>query len=1128
MLSAEIENKLNKYKIMQLDTSIPNENLLPGRSSQGAPNLIEEVWRLYDRALAATSNGIAIADAMQPDLPVVYCNPAFEKITGYDRSEIIGRNCRFLQGPDTDRAAVDRIRVALREQHDCKVVLKNYRKDGTPFWNEFTISPVRDSNGCVTHFIGVQSDITDRKLAEEALQQAEAKYRSIFENATEGIFQTAPDGRFLSVNPALARIYGYDSPAETIAKCSAKTIYADRDRRDEFIAEISQTGSLKEFESLVYRKDGSTTWISENVREVRSSSGELLYYEGTVAQIADRKRAEAALRDREYWLKTALDAVPDAIVLRDSEGRWSIANDCALKLLGWETADYRGKTTAELATFASTRVREILLAWQETDETTWQARRMTSCSQTIPLPTGGSNWFEVRKVPLFNPDGSRKGMVLAGRDRTQEIEAEAALRDSEQRFRAIFERAAIGMAVTTIEGTAIATNPAFQAMLGRSESELRGTSLDDRAHPEDAKADRQQRRQLAAGTQSAYQIEKRYLRKDGSVRWGRLSASAIGSSQGTPHLILEMVEDITDRKLAESALLQNEAKWRSLILNSSDIITILDGSGGIVYESPSLETVLGYEPEELTGQMVLDYFHADDRGSIVASYEKLLANPADPIAFEGRFRRADGSWCFLEAVGINLLADAAVRGIVVNSRDITARKQAEYRLSRINECFLGFGSSSADNIQRLTALAGELLGGSFAVCSRLENGMLRAIATWQAPPDYPELDRAEGHICYGAICKGTTEPIAIQDLQNTSYARTDSSVARYRLQTYIGQAVRRGNSYTGALCVLYDEPIALTAADCQAIGIIAAAIGVEEERAAAAELDRQKSQELQTALHELQQTQMQLVQTEKMSSLGQMLAGIAHEINNPVGFVAGNICHVSTYVLDLLELVQKYQEAYPNPPAAIKTHTDDIDLDFLIEDLPKLLNSMKIGCDRIVEIIQTLRNFSRIDEAKIKETDIHEGLESTLLMLNNRLKSKVNRPGIEVIKEYGDLPKIECHPGQLNQVFMNILANAIDAVEEMGDRADLAEPTITIKTELAGDRSIRIRIQDNGPGIPEDRIVRLFDPFFTTKPVGKGTGLGLSISHQIVVKKHGGKLHCFSEVGKGTEFIIELPIKFAN
>ncbi|TAF27082.1 MAG: PAS domain S-box protein [Oscillatoriales cyanobacterium] len=924
-------------------------------------------------------------------------------------------------------------------------------------------------------------------------------------------------------------MYGYDSPSELIAKCSANNLYADRTRRAEFIAEISRVGSLKEFESCVIRLDGSTTWISENVREVEGENGELLYYEGTVAEIADRKQAEAALRDREYWLKTAIDAVPDALNLTDSEGRWLIANDCALQLLGLDTADYQGKTTAELASAADPRVREILLTWQETDETTWEAATLACTRQVVPLPTGGSNLFEVRKVPLFNPDGSRKGMAVAGRDITQEVEAEAALRDSEQRFRAIFERAAIGMAVATLEGVAIATNQAFQAMLGRSSAELRGVSLDGWAHPEDAKADRPLRQQLADGERQAYQIEKRYLRCDGSIRWGRLSASAIDSSHGKPQFILEMVEDITDRKLAESALVQNEAKWRSLILNSSDIITILDACGRIVYESPSVETVLGYEPEEIVGEIALDFVHPDDLPSVMSDGEKLIANPADPIALEGRFRRADGSWCFLEGVGINLLADPTVSGIVLNSRDMTARRQAEYRLSKINECFLGFTTDAADNIQRLTSLAGELLGGSSAIYSRVGGGLLRAIATWQTPPDYPEVDRAENHVCTDVCHQASDRPVVISDLQNTIYGQIDPAVIRYQLQSYLGQAVRLRDDYVGVMCVVYTESFAPTEADCKLIGIIAGAIGVEEERAASADRDRQKSQELQTALCELQQTQMQLVQTEKMSSLGQVLAGIAHEINNPVGFVAGNLCHVRGYVLDLLDIVQMYREECPNPPAKIQKQAEDIDLEFLAEDLPKLLNSMHTGCERIVEIIQTLRNFSRADEAKFKPADIHEGLESTLLMLNSRLKAKAHWQGIEVIKEYGELPQIQCHPGQLNQVFMNILANAIDALEESSSQAKKTPnsscPTITIKTEMIDDKRICIRIADNGPGIPQDNIVRLFDPFFTTKPVGKGTGLGLSISHQIVVEKHKGKLQCISEPGKGTEFIIEIPIR---
>ncbi|MCZ0898558.1 PAS domain S-box protein, partial [Microcoleus sp. HI-ES] len=656
-------------------------------------------------------------------------------------------------------------------------------------------------------------------------------------------------------------------------------------------------------------------------------------------------------------MKTAINAVPDAINLTDSEGRWLIANDCALQLLGWETADYQGKTTAELAAAADPRVREILLTWQETDETTWQAGTLTSSRQIVPLPTGGSNLFEVRKVPLFNPDGSRKGLAVAGRDITQEMAADAALRDSEQRFRAIFERAAIGMVVATLEGVAIATNPAFQAMLGISEAQLRGVGIDDCAHPEDAQSSRELRQQLVAGSREAYQIEKRYLRQDGSIRWGRLSASVIDSSQGTPQFILQMVEDITDRKQAQSALLQNEAKWRSLILNSSDIITILDESGRIVYGSPSVETVLGYEPLELAGQIAVDFIHPDDLPSLMSDGEKLIANPGDPIALEGRFRRADGSWCFLEGVGINLLADTAVNGIVINSRDMTARRQAEYRLSKINECFLGFTTDASDNIQRLTSLAGELLGGSCAIYSRIGGGLLRAIATWQAPPDYPLVDRAEGHICTDVCSKGSDRAVAIPDLQNTIYGQIDPAVIRYQLRSYLGQAVRLGDNYVGAMCVLYTESIAPTEADCKLIGIIAGAIGVEEERAAAADRDRQKSQELQTALRELQQTQMQLVQTEKMSSLGQVLAGIAHEINNPVNFIYGNLSYTSEYTQKLLKILQLYQKEYPQPSARIVDSREDFEIDYLIEDLQKILASMKLGDDRIRDKVLSLLTF---------------------------------------------------------------------------------------------------------------------------------------------------------------------------
>ncbi|MEO0840550.1 MAG: ATP-binding protein [Cyanobacteria bacterium J06643_5] len=288
--------------------------------------------------------------------------------------------------------------------------------------------------------------------------------------------------------------------------------------------------------------------------------------------------------------------------------------------------------------------------------------------------------------------------------------------------------------------------------------------------------------------------------------------------------------------------------------------------------------------------------------------------------------------------------------------------------------------------------------------------------------------------------------------------------------------------------------------------------------------DRTQAQaKLQTTLDELRSTQTQLIQTEKMSSLGQMVAGVAHEINNPVSFVYGNINHVNEYITDILELIELYQQELPNPGEDIEEKLEDMELDFVKEDLPKILTSMKMGATRIREIVLSLRNFSRLDEADMKEVDIHEGIESTLLILQNRLKSKPNRTGIEIIKNYNKLPHIECFPGQLNQTFMNILSNAIDVLEEGRDKFGMQNPQISINTELIDNKKIAVRIADNGMGMTEEVKNKLFDPFFTTKPVGKGTGLGLSITYQIIVEKHQGKLYCVSEPGKGTEFVIEIP-----
>ena len=372
---------------------------------------------------------------------------------------------------------------------------------------------------------------------------------------------------------------------------------------------------------------------------------------------------------------------------------------------------------------------------------------------------------------------------------------------------------------------------------------------------------------------------------------------------------------------------------------------------------------------------------------------------------------------------------------------------------------------------------------------------------------------------------------SVADVSQAGFQKCyQEALERFQIKAHVVFPLMEGDKLWGLLCVHQcSQTRNWQEGEIKFITQVATQLSVALSQANLLSQTREQAEQLTQTLKDLQKAQIQIIQSEKMASLGQLVAGVAHEINNPISFIQGNLEHAQQYNKDLVEALRLYQQNYPEPVRKVKQFLDTIEINYILEDLPNLFQSMQTGTDRICEIISSLRNFSRLDEAEFKRVDIHEGIDSTLMILKNRLKEASKSADIQIVKDYDQLPLVECYPGQLNQVLMNLLANAIDALEEYNQKRTAEEikakpARIRISTSTINQEWVEISISDNGVGMSKEMYSHIFDPFFTTKPVGKGTGLGLSISYQIITEKHGGKLYCHSEPGEGTEFVIEIPL----
>ena len=1018
---------------------------------------------LYDLTLPTKSCGIVITDAQAFDYPIIYCNQGFLDLTGYSQDEVIGRNCRFLQGADTDPNTIAQIGQSIREGQEVRVVLKNYRKDRTFFWNDLTISPLKDASGIVTHFIGVQTDITAQKQAEEVLQLMQFS----MDSAADAVFNINPEGRFFYVNEAACRLLGY-SRTELLS-LSLYDIDVELTPQDRWIywQQVKQMGSFTR-EAQYQTKKGQTVLVEVTFNYLKFNDRE--YNCGIVRDIRTRKPSNTQLlsnrvdrkdkgdkqeqkqftnasfyaRDpapykREEQYRTLAKNFPNgAVLLFDRELRYFIADGVELAGIGHSQVSLEGKTLWEAfepnvcEVFASA-YRAALEGETSTFELSYRDR-----------------FYLVYIVPVINEDGEIVAGMMMTQNITQHKQAQNALQRSSAILKAQLEAALDGILVRDETGALASYNQRFCEMWQVPEAVMQSEDEEkfiNHILPLIAEPQQVFSRMEYIDKHPTLIDHDEIILNNGKVFEGY--SAPVLSPQGEFYGRIWSFRDITERHQTEVNLRQQATREQ-----------LLAGMNQRIRQSLNLNDVLNTAVEEVRqflgcDRVIIYRFNSDWSGVIEVESVALGWTPALGTYIEDTCFQQNKAYCYQQG-HISAIEDIYNAGLT--------------------ECHIRL-------LER------------FQVRANLVVPILQGDNLW------------------GLL-------IAYQCSETRQWQESSVQLLK-QLSVQLGIAIQQAALFEQLAAELSERKAAEAAL-----------------RQSEANL-RKQAQELKTALYKLKKTQIQLIQSEKMSSLGQLVAGVAHEINNPITFIQGNIDHADQYARDLLELVRLYTEYYPQPVSEIEDLKAVIDFNFLVEDFPKLLGSMNIGVQRIHQIVHSLKNFSRLDEAELKKVDIHEGIDNTLLILQHRLKP--HAADITLIKEYGNLPQVECYPGQINQVFMNVINNAIDALEKQeqeqsdqlnakvqGEETQNNPKTIKILTQVVDnspdEKSVIIQIADNGPGIPKKIQKRIFDPFFTTKPVGKGTGLGLSISYQIVVEKHGGQLQCFSELGKGTEFVVKIPI----
>ena len=938
------------------------------------------------------------------------------------------------------------------------------------------------------------------KMAEDLTKKTVSKHYvdNIFKSLLDALIVLNPDGTIRDFNFATLFLLGYEDDKELVGS-SISTILKDQITYDELATQAEIANSLigrKELELV--SKDGQTIPVYFSASVMREEGGAIQAIVCLAQDIRERKRAEAALRESEYRYHTLASISPVGIFRINQTGQFLYVNQRLCQIIGLtETQAKTGDWFEAIHPGDRDRVRQ---EWNQavkeqlpfqsefrflhengTERWVWGQAVCQSdqdCKQsdyvgTIADITERKRMEDALQQANDELETRVQNRTFELRQALEQLQRESlerklvaeALHQSQERLNGILQ--SIDDVVWSVSGTTLEMlylSPAVETIYERPSSTFfeNFNLWQEVIYPKDRSVvERSFKTSLETGSTD---LEYRIVRPSGEVRWLRQRTRLVRDAKGNPLRIDGIASDITDRKQAEAKLRKSESRYRKLAKQEALINRLTEQ----IRNSLEIDTILETAVSEIRSLLQVDrclfiWYRPQGFGNHNASHNGATPtlSPCWEVVKESHNPDLTSLLGYYPTDPQSGLMTQLLNRETIQVDDVSQLQNADYRQLQ-----------AAWGYQAFVALPIQTLNGEIGLVS---------CGHCQGPRPWSDRELL--------LLKAIANQVAIAISQAELYTRATDS-ARHA---------------------------------------------------------REKAQQLQQTLRELQKTQTQLIQTEKMSSLGQMVAGVAHEINNPVSFIYGNIEPAHEYIQNLLHLLDLYQTHYAEPVPEIQELIEDIDLEFIIDDLPKLLSSMKVGANRIREIVLSLRNFSRLDEAKMKSIDLHEGIDSTLLILQNRLKAKPGRGEIKIIKEYDILPLIECYGGELNQVFMNLLSNAIDALEQPlknnkskqnpallprdtppESDATLATtnyaPHIRIQTTRQGINQIEIRISDNGTGMTEQVRQRIFDPFFTTKPVGAGTGLGLSISYQIIVEKHRGQLECFSIPGRGTEFLISLPI----